>query len=120
MRKCAYCYFCSTNAFFALQMKIFWVCSTNFFCALGKNFVCWKKILSAQYKLLPPYGASFAALWHRFCRLMACVLPPYVIFEAQYKSLLHFLGGGCKSLSMDSMLLSKTKHFLLKTYIYPT
>jgi hypothetical protein len=63
-------------------------------CAIQIFFVRWKKFLSAQYKLLPPYGASFAALWRGFCRLMACVLPPYVIFEAQYKSLLHFSRGG--------------------------
>jgi len=36
-----------------------------------------KKNLSAQYKLLPPSGTSFAAvqtfaaLWHEFCHLMA-------------------------------------------------
>jgi len=30
-----------------------------------------KKNLSVQYKLLPPYGASFTALWHEFYRLMA-------------------------------------------------
>ena len=41
-----------------------------FWCAEQKN-------LSAQYKLLLPYGASFAALWHKFCCLMAQVLPQY-------------------------------------------
>ncbi len=81
----------------------------------------WKFFFSAQYKLLPPYGASFAALWCGFCRLMACVLPPYVIFEAQYKSLLHFSRGGggvkavlwtaccCQKLSRkDSIVCSRT------------
>jgi len=48
-----------------------------------KFFLCaGKKFLSAQYKLLLPYGTSLAALWSEFCRLMAPVLPPYVIFEA--------------------------------------
>jgi hypothetical protein len=42
-----------------------------------------QKNLSAQYRLLPPYGVSFAALWHKFCHstnfchLMAQILPPY-------------------------------------------
>jgi len=40
-----------------------------------------QKKLSAQYKLLPLFGASFAALW------------PSAKKRAQYKSLLHFLGG---------------------------
>jgi len=45
MRKCANCYFCSTNAFFAVQMIFFW-CEG-------------KKILSAQYKK-PFYGQPAA------------------------------------------------------------
>jgi len=56
MRKCANCYFCSTNAIFLCAVQIFW-------CAGKTN-------LSAQYKLLPPYGASFTTLWREF-------LPPY-------------------------------------------
>jgi len=88
--------------FFWYAVQIFW-CAIHIFLCAGKNF------LSEQYKLWPPHGASFTAIWSEFCRLMARVLPPYVIFEAQYKSLLHFSrGGGCKSLSMDSLLLSKT------------
>jgi len=55
---------------------------------------------------------TFAALWCKFCRLIAQVLLCFTvlckIFEVQYKSLLHFSrGGGCKSLSFDSLLLSK-------------
>ncbi len=75
-----------------------------------------KKNSSAQYKLLPPKGASFAALWHEFCRstnfcrLMAQVLPPYgpvLINRAQYKIMdpNFFLEGGVKISSR--MLLSK-------------
>jgi len=48
---------------------------------------------------------TFAALWRYFCRLMALFLLPYgtcfatlcKIFEAQYKSLLHFSRGGVKA-----------------------
>jgi hypothetical protein len=85
------CFFCITNDnFLGVQYK--------FFLCTGKKFVSWKKFLSTQYKLLPHYGAGFAALWRGFCRLMACVLPHYVIFEAQYKSLLHFSReGGVKA-----------------------
>jgi hypothetical protein len=57
MRKCTYCYFCSTNAFFALQRIIFWVFRTNF---LGARQI-------------------FFVRWNIFLSLMACVLPPYVI-----------------------------------------
>jgi len=47
--------------------------------------------LMAQVQVLKPYGASFAALWRVFCRLM-------LNFEVQYKSLLHFSkGGGVKA-----------------------
>jgi len=42
--------------------------------------------------VLPPYGASFAVLctsfaafWLVFCRLLACVLPPYVNFLKRSK-----------------------------------
>jgi hypothetical protein len=34
-----------------------------------------KKILSAKYRLLSPYGASFGTFWHNFCRLMRQFLP---------------------------------------------
>jgi len=60
--------FCSTNAIFAVQMLFFW-------CGEKKIWVCSTN----------------------FCRLMAQVLLPYgpvLINRAQYKSLLHFLGGG--------------------------
>jgi len=65
--------------------------------------------LSAQYKLLLPYGASFAALWHKFCRstnfcrLKALVLMPYgpvLKIERIAKSWIQifFWGGVCKIL----------------------
>jgi len=78
------CYFCSTNAIFAVQMLFLqykcYFCSTNtifFWCAEQKKFeravqtfaVLWLKFchlmarVLPQYKLLPTYGASFAALW---------------------------------------------------------
>jgi len=60
----------------------------------GVSFCC------LMGRVLSPYGTSFAALWHLFCLLM-------LNFEAQYKSMLHFSRGGCKSLAMDSLLLSK-------------
>jgi hypothetical protein len=41
--------------FFCVQNKKFWVRSTNF-CRLMAQVLL-------HYKLLPPYGASFAALW---------------------------------------------------------
>jgi len=58
------CYFCSANAIFEVQLLFFW-CAEQ------------KKNLSAQYKLLPPYGASFATFWREFCHLMKRVLLPY-------------------------------------------
>jgi len=64
----------------------------NLHSVLKAEKVCqsiWKcakyKLLSLMARVLPPYGTSFATLWSEFCRLIACVLPPYVIFEAQYK-----------------------------------
>ncbi len=53
------CYFCCTNAIFEVQM-LFLKYKCYFFDVQNKN------ILSAQYKLLPPYGASFAAFWREF------------------------------------------------------
>jgi hypothetical protein len=46
-----------------------------------------KKILSAQYKLLPPYGTSFAAFWREFCHLMKqFFLPNGTSFAALWPS----------------------------------
>jgi len=65
------------------------------------------------------YGMSFATLWHEFCRLMARVMLPFCRCFAVFWPVLKILkrntkvcciflgGGGCKSLSMDSLLLSK-------------
>jgi hypothetical protein len=49
-------------------------------------------------------------------KVFKCLVRPFHIFGSQYKSLLHFLRGGeggCKSYSMDSLLLSKKlrEHF---------
>jgi len=41
-------------------------------------------------RVLYPYGLYFSALSLVFCRLMASVLPPYVILEAQYKLLVPY------------------------------
>jgi len=111
MQKCADCYFCSTIAiFFVVQMKFFWCAVQIFWCA-GKFF------FSSPYKLLPQVCCLlvqvFVALWceDKFCRLMARVLLPYVKFlKHSTKVCCIFLGVGgwwCKSLSMDSLLLSK-------------
>ncbi len=63
------CYFCSTNAIFAVQMLFF--CSTNDFLVCQTNFlVCRKKNFERTVQ-------TFAAICHKFCRLMARVLPPY-------------------------------------------
>ncbi len=43
--------------FSVCRVKNFWACSTNF-CRL-------------MMQVLPPFGTSFAALWHEFCHLMA-------------------------------------------------
>ncbi len=50
-------------AIFAVQMLFFGVQNKN--------------ILSAQYKLLPPYGTCFVTFLHKFCCFMTQVLPPY-------------------------------------------
>jgi len=57
------CYFCSTNAFFccAEQKKIEHGVQT--FAALWREFCCLMARVLLQYKLLTPYGTSFAALW---------------------------------------------------------
>jgi hypothetical protein len=63
MRKCENCFFCSTNAIFEVKMKFFW-CALQIFWYAGKNFFI------AKYKLLPPYGASFATFWLKFCSVL--------------------------------------------------
>jgi len=52
MRKWFNYFFWSTNAIFWSKYDIF--------------LVCRKKNLIAQYKLLPPYGTSFATFWWKF------------------------------------------------------
>jgi len=113
MIKCTNCYFCCTNAifyeyklyFFGVQYKFFGV-QEFFFWDCCRNF------------------CEFAAFWHKFCRLMAHFGRCFAIFWPVLNFLKHstkvcciFLGGGCKSLSMDSLMLSKTmqqqsKYFL--------
>jgi hypothetical protein len=69
----------------------------------------WSKFCRLIEQVLPPYRASFATFRWKFCR----VLPSYVKFlKHSTKVCCIFLGGrggGCKSLSMDSLLLSKIK-----------
>jgi hypothetical protein len=64
--------------------------------------------LSAQYKLLPPYGTSFPAFWHKFCRLLTRVLPHYGASFVPYGPVLKkqtavqksvAFSRGCRSLS---------------------
>ncbi len=109
MRKCANCYFCSTHAFCSTN-DIYLVYSTNF-------LVCRKFFLSMQYKLLPQVCcliskfccpmSKFCCLKSKFCCLMALVLPPYVKFLKCSTKVCFIFLGGCKSLSMDTLLLSK-------------
>jgi hypothetical protein len=68
-------------AIFAVQMLFFWCAVQIFWCA-GKNiferavqtFAASLPPFSVSFcylmtQVLPPYGASFAALWHEFSRL---------------------------------------------------
>ncbi len=89
-----------------------------------------ESVLNVQkYKLLPSYGASFAAFWCEFCRLMMQILLHYDASfatlwpstkkqSAVQKSIAFPRGGGgvcvCRSLSQDSMLLSKRQNRLCK------
>jgi len=59
MRKCANCYFCSTNAFFGVQYQFFGVQEKNF-----------ERVVQIFASSLPPFGVSF-------CRLTAQVWPSY-------------------------------------------
>jgi len=67
------CYFCSTNAIFAVQMLFFW-------CAEQKNFeltvqtfaALWLKFCHLVTQVLPPYDSSFAALWPSTKKLRKC------------------------------------------------
>jgi len=49
--------------FFAVQMILFWCAGKKIEFAVQTFATFWSKFL-------PPYEASFAALWHKFCRLM--------------------------------------------------
>jgi len=90
----------------------------------GTSFAAlWHQFCRLMAPVLPPYGASFAILWHEFYGLMGRVLPPYgaslscvKFLKRRTKVCYIFLGGwrwGRKSLSMDSLLLSKTLGKLL-------
>jgi len=91
-------FWCAVQIFWSARKK-FWAHSTNF-CSKFAAFWC---------KFLPPHGVSFATWWrrfatlwhgfaasrHEFCRLMACVLPPYVKFlKGSIKVCCIFLGWG--------------------------
>jgi hypothetical protein len=72
------CYFCRTNAIFAVQMLFFGVQNkkkferaVQTFAALWREFCCLMARVLLQYKLLLPHGASFATLWCKFCRLIS-------------------------------------------------
>jgi len=80
MRKCANCYFCSTNDFFfGVQLQIFGV-QEIFFELAVQTFAASLPPFGVSFcrlmaQVLLPYGASYAALWQEFCRLLAGVLP---------------------------------------------
>jgi len=68
-------FFSKNDTFFGVKENFFWARSTNFCCLMVRvlppfvgSFAVFsrKKILSVQYKLLPPYGTSFVV----FCCLM--------------------------------------------------
>ncbi len=107
------CYFCSTNAIFAVQMLFLqnkcYFCSTNaiFWCAEQKKI--WARSTNfcrLMARVLLPYGTSFAAVqtlaasWRKFCHIMVQVLPPYfpVLINRAVQnpgSKFFFLGGVC-------------------------
>jgi len=98
-------FFCVQYTFFGVQEKKFERPVQTFAASLPPFSVSFCRLM---VRVLPYDGASFGALWHKFCRLMACVLPPYVKFlKRSTKVCCIFLGGVCKSFSMDSLLLSK-------------
>jgi hypothetical protein len=100
--------------FFEVKIIFFW-CAGNF-------------LLIAHYKLLPPYGVSFATFWWKFCsvlqeknfkrtlqtfatlwRKFCCVLLSSVIFLKRSTKVCCIFLGVCVCVSMDnSRLLSKT------------
>jgi len=92
MRKCAICYFAVQMLFFAVQIIFFW-CAVQIFAVS-----------------LLPLSVSFCYQMGRILSPCGGVLPPYVKFlKRSTKVCGIFLSGwvGCKSLSMDSLLLSK-------------
>jgi len=98
-------FFAVQMIFFAVQMIFFWCAVQISWCAGKKiwarstNFC--QKFVAFWFKFLLPYGTSFAALWHVFCGLMLN------FWSTVQKSVAFLKGRGCKSLSMDSLLLSK-------------
>jgi len=97
-------FFCSANdIFIGVQYKCFGV-HYKFFGVLEKKFERAVQTIAAS---LLPTGVSFF-------RLLVQVLMPYVKFlKHSTKVCCILLGRGCKSLSMDSLLLSKTSHLYL-------
>jgi len=70
--------------FFGVQNKFFGVQEEKIECAV--------QTFAASF---PPYGASLAALWCKFCHLLAGVLPSYVKFlKHSTKVCCIFQGGG--------------------------
>jgi len=65
------------------------VCSTNILVPSANILVCSKKNFSAKFTFLGVVLTSLGAFWQEFCHLMV----RFKIFEAQYKSLLHFSMG---------------------------
>jgi len=80
MRKCANCYFFSTNAFFCSTNYIFLVCITNFFGGQEKKNNCAVQTFAVS---LPPFGISF-------CCLMGQVLTPFASFAVFCHLMLNF------------------------------
>jgi len=105
MRQCAKSweigtYFKKTCLLLFLQCKYYFlVWSTNI-------LVCSKKTIQSAVEILG-YCFDFSC-FSAFLQEFWCILAPSTkIFEGQYKSLVKFIGG-CKSLSIDCLLLSKT------------
>jgi len=60
MRKCANCYFFSTNAIFLVCSKNFLVCREKNLTAVQTFAAFWRKFLTLMAQVLPPFGWSFA------------------------------------------------------------
>jgi len=87
----------STN--FCREFAAFW---SKFLPPYGASFAAlWQEFFRLLVRVLPPFGGSFAAFWWEFSHLLVGVYPSYVKFLTRSTNVCrYFLGaGGCKSLS---------------------